>query len=43
MSTEKETQATEAAAQKKNEALEMALNQIEKSFGKGSVMRRGAN
>ena len=30
-------------AQKKNEALEMALSQIEKSFGKGSVMRLGSN
>jgi len=43
MSTEKETKAIDAAEQKKNEALEMALNQIEKSFGKGSVMRLGSN
>ena len=43
MSIEKEINVPDTGAQKKNEALEMALNQIEKSFGKGSVMRLGSN
>ena len=38
MSTEKDT-----GMQKKSEALDMAISQIEKSFGKGSVMRLGSN
>lgn len=41
MSTEKDIKTQDQGTQKKNEALEMALNQIEKSFGKGSVMRLG--
>lgn len=31
------------SSQRKNDALEMAILQIEKSFGKGSVMRLGSN
>ena len=43
MATEKTIKTPDSGAEKKNEALEMALNQIEKSFGKGSVMRLGSN
>lgn len=35
--------AADAAKENKRKALEMALQQIEKSFGKGAVMRLGQN
>ncbi|MBQ3132923.1 MAG: recombinase RecA [Clostridia bacterium] len=40
---EKKKAATASVAESKQKALEMAMQQIEKSFGKGSIMRLGDN
>ena len=40
---EKKKTATSSVAESKQKALEMAMQQIEKSFGKGSIMRLGDN
>ncbi|MBQ8494421.1 MAG: DNA recombination/repair protein RecA, partial [Clostridia bacterium] len=40
---EKKKAAPSSVAESKQKALEMAMQQIEKSFGKGSIMRLGDN
>ena len=39
----KKSAAADAAKENKRKALEVALQQIEKSYGKGAVMRLGQN
>ena len=41
MATKKSTKTTKAAVNDRQKALETALEQIEKDFGKGAVMRLG--